>query len=109
MNTIAKIGIAVLLVAFVVAGGAFLYLRSVSASSSLANMSTNDATAYRYTSMAQYYAAHPSIASSSESFSIGSGYPISGTGLDTANPIEAMQYRYQALANYYAAHPSATR
>lgn len=109
MSTIAKIGIAVLLVAIVVAGGAFLYLRSASASASLANMSTNDATAYRYTTMAQYYAAHPSTAISSETFSIGSGYPLSGTGLDTASAVNAMQFRYQALANYYATHPSATR
>lgn len=109
MNTISKIGIAVLLVAIVVAGGAFLYMRNVSASNSLASLNTNDATAYRYTQMAKYYAGTGPSTSDSKIFSIGSGYPLSGTNLDNASPADELAFRYQALANYYADHLSATR
>ncbi len=109
MSNITKIGIGVLLVAVVIAGGAFLYMRSASASTSLANMSPNDATAYRYTSMAKYYAQNPASSSTSGSFSLGSGFPLSGTNLQNASALDEQDFNYRALANYYAAQSTASR
>ena len=109
MSTLSKIGIAVLVVVIIIAGGAFLYLRNVSASTNLASLNTNDATAYRYTQIAKYYAGVDSSESSTAIFSIGSGFPLSGSNLENASPADEMAFRYQALANYYANHPGSAK
>ncbi len=51
-----RITVSVLIAVVILVGlGVLLYTRRASASNSLANLGANDAMAYRYTAMAQYY------------------------------------------------------
>ncbi len=108
MKTVFKIGIGLVVLILVVAGALIFSMRA-SASNSLANMNTNDATAYRYTALAKYYTENASTFSGSGSFRIGSGFPLTGTNLQSASPLDEQDFIYQALANFYALYPAATR
>ncbi len=118
MNIKLRIGIGIL-VLILVASGAVLYTRRVSGSNDLSSLNTVDATAYRYTLIAQYYArqsatanmpgASSSASSSAQSGQVLSGFPDSGVDLTTLSPVDATAYRYTLMAYYYAAHPNATR
>ncbi|HSB67396.1 MAG TPA: hypothetical protein VLD65_12525 [Anaerolineales bacterium] len=120
MNTKTRIGLWVLVV-LLIGFGTFLYSRRASATNDLTSLGPNDAMAYRYTAMAQYYEKQSSILASSNvvskagsSTSSGSarsfsGYPLPGVDLTTLSPVDATVYRYQAMAYFYSIHPDAAR
>jgi hypothetical protein len=85
----------------------------------LTTLNAVDAMAYRYTSMAKYYAEKSISQSNSSIFSKLDGATLpgqvqvyigyGGVDLTTLSPVDAMAYRFTSLAYYYATHPNAIR
>jgi hypothetical protein len=84
----------------------------------LTTLNAVDAMAYRYTSMAKYFAEKSITQSNSFILSkFGATQPgqvqvyigYGGVDLTTLSPVDAMAYRFTSLAYYYSTHPNAIR